>query len=415
MTATGPTPAAASALDAEVVDAVVSLRGAYADLLAAVPREGTGAIGVERALGISKKLAWQVYRVATAENPLSSGARVPGKAAARQVISAAARLGVSSDVTDRVEIATERFHTAVSEHADDRSSFDLMVRSVTGEGLAGHDAELKRTAYRVNRELMGRCCDVDLFTLLVAPSEKPGHMDMCSLRGLHGLRRLRPDVPLVISRHRFDQGEGNVRQREPVFQDTIAAGPTGLVAEFSTEPLPSIAAHTGQDGYTRFVANVDRLGTSSAVSCYLADMTRGLPIRSPDGSCAIGNIHEIGTPAETLFQDMLIDRRLLAEDGFGPISPELRVLSRRLESTTWPGDDTGVLLPVAERIVRGGRGMPALSTPELPDYPGMVESVTKQLGWDAGNLVLFRVRIEHPVLHSVVWVRLDLAGRLDEQ
>ncbi len=399
-------------LDADVVDAVIGVRSAYADLLASIPRDSAGAIGVERSLGVSKKLAWQVFRAATSDNPLSSGARVPGRAAARQVVAAARRVGIDDALATRINDATERFFAAVDAHADDRSTFDLMVRSVTGEGIEGHDAELKRTAFRVNRELVGRCCDVDVFTLLVIPSTEPGHMDMCSLRGLHGLRRLRPDVPLVISRHRFDQGEGNVRTREPVFDAAIEGGPLGLVGEFSTEPLPEISAHTGKDGYTRFVAKADRLGTSSAVSCYLADVARGLPICTPDGSAAIGNIHEIGTPAEVLYQDMLIDRRLLAEDEFGLISPELRVLSRRQDTTAWPGDDRGVLLPTEERLVRGGRGASALSTTELPHYAGMVERTAERLAVDLDDMVLFRVRIEHPVLYSVVWVRLDLDGRL---
>ncbi len=412
MDPTNHTPNGAATLDAEVVEAVVGVRSAYADLLAAIPRDSDGAIGVERALGVSKKLAWQVYRAATSDNPLSSGARVPGRAAARQVVAAAQRVGIDDALAERINEATERFFATVDAHADDRSSFDLMVRSVTGEGIEGHDAELKRTAYRVNRELVGRCCDVDVYTLLVAPSSTPGHMDMCSLRGLHGLRRLRPDVPLVISRHRFDQGEGNVRAREPVFDEAVEGGPLGLVAEFSTEPMPEISAHTGQDGYTRFVARADRLGTSSAVSCYLADVSRGLPIRTPDGSAAIGHIHEIGTPARVLYQDMLIDRRLLSESEFGVVSPELRVLSRRLDTTAWPGDDRGVLLPTEERLVRAGRGAGALSTTELPQYPGMVERTAQRLGVDLDDMVLFRVRVEHPVLYSVVWVRLDLDGRV---
>lgn len=398
-------------LDADIVEAVSGVRSAYVELLSAVPREAQGAIGLERALGISKKLAWQVYRVATSESPLGSGARVPGKAATRQVLSAARRAGVSADIAGRVERATELFHQAVSDHADDRSSFDLMVRSVSGDGIAGHDAELKRTAYRVNRELVGRCCDVDLFTLFVRKSATPGHIELCSLRGLHGLRRLRPGVPLEISRHRFDQGEGDVRVRETVFGSAPGGGPASLVPEFSTTPLPSISAIRREGGYTRFVADVDRLGTTSAVSCFLCDMTRGLPIRSPDGSCAIGNIHEIATPAGVLYQDMFVDADLLSEDVFGPAEPQLRVLSRRPEHLVWPLDDPGVQLPVPERLVRAGRGSTAAGAPELPQYADMVRRVGVQLGWDIENMVLFRVRVEHPVLYSLVWVRLDLEGR----
>lgn len=276
---------------------------------------------------------------------------------------------------------------------------------------AGHDAELKRTAFRVNRELVGRCCDVDLFTLFVRRAETPGHIDLCSLRGLHGLRRLRPGVPLEISRHRFDQGEGDVRARASVFGDAPDGGPDGLAPEFSTEPLPRISGISSKDGYVRFIAQGDRVGTTSSVSCFLCDMARSLPIRSADGSAGVGNIHEVATPTQVLYQDMFVDRALLREDEFGLVHPQIRVLARRPETMAWPGEDASVLLPVQERLVRAGRGSAAASIPELPEYAGMARRVGEQLGWNIEDMMLFRVRIEHPVLHSVVWVRLDLEGR----
>ncbi|MEO1009155.1 MAG: hypothetical protein AAFX79_11355 [Planctomycetota bacterium] len=404
-------PAAPSELDREVVDAVIGLRSAYVDLLADIPRNDAGAIGVERALGISKKLAWQVYRVATAEDPVAAGARVPGRAATRQLLAAASRAGVEAAVIDRVSAATEGFHGVVEEFADDRSTFDLMVRSVTGDGLATHDAELKRTAYRANRELAGRCCDVDVFTLLVHPGDAPGTMDFCSLRGLVGLRRLRPEVPLVVSRHRFDRGEGHVQPREAVFPEPGEGLPSGLVRPFCSEPLPAIEQHTGRDGYTRFIAQTSSLGPRSAVTCFLADRTRNLPVRSPDGAAAIGHIHEIATPARVLYQDMLVHERLLHEAAHGPIEPQLRILARRPEEIAWPGDDVGVQLPLRERTIRSASATKVLGVAELGRYRDLVAHVAGGLGWDLDRFVLLRTRVEHPVLHSLVWMRVDLEGR----
>ena len=88
------------------------------------------------------------------------------------------------------------------------------------------------------------------------------------------------------------------------------------------------------------------------------------------------------------------------------------MLCRRQDTTAWPGDDRGVLLPTEERLVRGGRGASALSTTELPHYAGMVERTAERLAVDLDDMVLIRVRIAHTVLYSEVWVRLDLDGRL---
>ena len=391
-------------LDREVGEVVGRLRAAYADLLGTLPRGAETAIEVERSLGVSKKLAWQVYRVATAREPLSAGARVPGIAAARQLVRAARKVGVSSDVTDRLEEATRSFHDTVRRHADDRSSFDLMVSAMTGDGIAARDLDLKRTAYRANRQLIGKYCDVDLYTLLVHPGERPGTVHLCSLRGLAGLHRLRPRVQLEISRHRFDWGDGRVQRREAI-DETEDESRIALLRDFCSEPIPTIRQVECADGFVRSFAETESLGLRSATTCFLADVTRSTPLTGAGGDegAAVGHIHEVATPARVLLHDVLIDERVL-----GDASPELRVLASRRDAGAWPGDDPSVLLPVRERVERIGRGSRAAATLELSRYPAMIDHVVRRLGWDAERLLLFRARIEFPVLHSVVWMRFDL-------
>jgi hypothetical protein len=396
-------------LDAEIAEAVQRLRAAYADLLAAIPERTGRAIDVERALGLDKKLAWQVFRVATAGDPLSAGARVPGAAAARRVVRAARRHGVSPDVARRLEESTGAFHDAVRRHAGDRSSFDLMVSAVTGDGLAARDEELKRAAFRANRQLLGKYCDADVFTLLVHPGDRPGTVHMCSLRGLVNLYRLRPMTRLEISRHRFDRSDGSVQEREAIdaADDDAGAPPIALLGEFCDPPLPEIRQVPCPDGFVRSFFETASLGLRSAVTCFLADVVRNSPLVTKDepaGTAAVGHIHEIATPARLLYHDCLIDDRICDD-----VSPELRIIANRRDAGTWPGDDRSVLLPVQEDVIRAGRGAATVAAPQVPRYPQMIKHITDRLGWDPDRFVLHRARIEHPVLNSVVWMRFDLS------
>ena len=402
VTTSSPASPVSAGLDAEVSEIIGELKIAYAVLLTAVP-DCTCAIDVERRLGLNKKLAWQVFRVARAENPLEAGARVPGPAATREVLRAAKRYGLDDEVADRVATLSDRFHAMVQRHAADRSSFDLMLSAVTRDGLDGRNRELKRSAFRANRQLLGKYCEADVFTLLVHPGAKSDTVDMCSLRGLVDLHRLRPTVGLEIARHRYDFKDGAIQQREAIDNDgTEGHGPPiALLRKFCSQPIPDIRQVECSDGFVRSFAETSKLGRRAAVTCFLADVTRNSdPSAAGDRQRAIGSIHEIATPSRVLYLDCLVDERIC-----GDHAPALRVLTNRRDADAWPADDPTVLLPVQERVDRIGKGPSAVTAPEVAQYPEMIEHLTVRLGWDANRLVLFRTRIEHPVLNAVAWMR----------
>jgi hypothetical protein len=394
-------------LDEDVTQALGELRSAYADLLAALPGQLNRAIEVERILELDKKLAWQVYRIATSRELLGAGALVPGAAATRRLIQAAKCHGVSEQIQDRIRATTTAFHETVRRHASDRSSFDLMVSALTGDGLTTRNDELKRTAFRTNRELLGKYCDTDVFTLIVHPGTEPNTVHMCSLRGMVNLYRLRPLTRLEISRHRFDRSDGSVQTREALDEDISSTSPVALLSEFCSEPMPEIRQVESADGFVRSFAETSQLGLRSAVTCFLADVVRNSPLVTADevhGTAAIGHIHEVATPARLLLHDCLIDERVCRD-----IMPELRVITNRRDAGAWSGADPSVLLPVQEIVTRAGRGAQSAATPEVPHYSDMIDHVMNRLGWDPDRLLLFRSRIEHPVLDSVVWMRFDLS------
>ncbi|MEM1165760.1 MAG: hypothetical protein AAGI30_05650 [Planctomycetota bacterium] len=386
-------------LDDEVADVSFRVRAAYADLINALPEAGARPVDLQRVLGINKKLAWQVHRVATAQVPLNAGMCVPGVSASKQVIRAAAKNGVEKEITDRFVTATDDFHKAVERHADDRSAFELMVRSLTGEGLRGHELELKRSAFRVNREIYGKCCDVDFASIIVAPCAREGGTCVTSLRGLVNLRRLRPNVSLEIAKDNFTS-ESPISPRLPIdaaLADDTQAVP--LLTEFCHQPVPRISRHTTSDGLRRSFAETEGLGWASAATCFLGDVVSGIPLSGVAGNI----VHDVATPASLLIYDCLIDERLV-----GDVYPELRVIGKKADALAWPGEDDSVLIPGHEQVAAMGTGVAAVSTAELPRYPEMLSYACDRLRLEADRLKLFRVSIEYPVLHSVVWMRFNL-------
>ena len=395
-------------LDGEIRSVVVKLRAAYADLVAELPAGRSSAIEVERSLGLNKKLAWQVYRVATSRDALSAGARLPGVAAARQVAAAARKLGVADGVVSRLEALTREFHDTVQRHADDRSSFDLMVSAVTGDGISVREHDLKRSAFRANREIYGKYCESILFCTIAMPGSRPGTMHICALRGLVDLYRLRPGVQLEIARAKFDHTGGVVSPRESIDEDPDhRVGPSSILTEFCSDPLPEIRELSGRDGYTRFIAQTPSLGLTSGVTCFLADIARDMPIDDSEGphGAGLGSVLEVSTPSKLLVHDCLIHESLFP-DG----EPEIRVLARRGETSAWPGNEQAPLLPVQESVTALGQGAGVCSTPEIASYSDLLTHVLERLGWDEGRFRTFRSKVEFPVIGSVNWIRFDLSG-----
>lgn len=389
----------------EVYACATDLRAAYAGLLAAMPGTPASAIEVERSLRLSKKLAWQVFRAATEHDPLVTTARAPGPAAFRRVLEAAERAGVDEGVLAKLRKATDRFEQTVSAHADDRSSFEFMVSSSTGQGLATREHDLKRSAYRSNREIHGRYAAVDLSTVFVTPSATPGHVDLTSVRGLIDLYRLRPDANLELARHRFDSTHEGARQRHPLDPSVHAGGdtPISLLTEFTAKPMPVLRQVTSPDGFVRTLVDSETLGLKSGVTCILADRNLANDPRDdndPDQPGGIGHIHEVATPVRVLLHDAFVHQDLAWN-----VMPEIRTLDRRGNATRWPGDDSSVLLPIQDRVVAAGAGISAAHTNHWARYPDLVAHVCERIGVDPQQLNLYRCSVDYPILHSVIWMR----------
>jgi len=280
-----------------------------------------------------------------------------------------------------------------------------MLSASTGDGLDVINHDLKRQAFRINGQLHGVMADAQLFTLLLCPASEPDRFHLCSIRGPVGLKRLRPTARLEIARHRFDRTDGTVVRRAPI--DPLGTDERGIafLEPFCSKPTPRIRSEEHPDGFVRSAIVSRQLGLRSAVTCVLADVTLDEPMSGttehPDRP-GVGHIHEVATPCRTLVQDLLIH-----PDLGGERLSELRVISNRRDAGAWPANDPAVLLSVQESVHHAGRGPAAVATPEIPRYPEMIEHVTGLLGWDFGGCHVHRVRIEFPVLDSVVWMRYE--------
>ena len=407
-------------LHEEAVSVLGELRVALGAVVRSVAGSPRRATDLQKALKIDSKLAWALFKVATAPDPLAAGVFVPGTGPMAKVLGAAAKKGVPREAIDRARAAHERFEAMVERHAGDRASFDSMITDLAGEPSDSMDLVGKRTAFRANGRLWGVQARCGMSCSIIQPSgELPGGLDAIRLTGRLGLRQLRAGKTMRTEfRTRVTQNAGTdsavgIGRQVPIDPEGILddAGGISLLRPFCSLPLPEFRSEIDAEGWLRTELMSRGLGNTAAVDYFMGSVLYGyMPslVGTPDGPRWFSLI---ATPMEVVYQDLLIhDDAFAASD---PGTPVVRVFGTAAtpgnpDSWRFREEDQ---LPVQERIDEIGRGVEALSTPDVPQYPEMAAYAMEKCGWDPFRFRVFRCRVEYPVQFSLL--RIEFPGKAE--
>jgi len=383
------------------------LRASFVDLLASLQIDAESARRVAQRLGLDKSLAWKVARIAQGLDLFAIVEHLPGAAGVEIFLKAAERQGAPVALIEAVRSAVHEFDRLVEVHSGDRESLEMMLSSYSRDRSERLDRLHRRQLFRGASYLWGVQAKAQLRADFVAPSDEPGMVDIASLRGFIGLRRLRPEVPWVIDRTRIADDDAKVRQplrREALdpHGDTVTDAP--LLPEFSSKPLPQVRRVPGPEGFVHFELAGGRVGDTGAVTCVSGEVFRGAAPRYRTEQNAFGEHAQLmRTPCKLLVFDLFLHQEL----SFAT-SPELAVEGQILGLAYPPADRDRTRLPAHERVQDLGQGPPMVQTPDIPDYARIVQTVFQRVGWNAVDFNGFRVRMRYPPSPTVVVLRYPL-------
>lgn len=382
------------------------LREAFLTLMEGLPATTRRAADLEKTLGVSRTLGWQIHRVATSMDPLAAVAHVPGAAAVKQVLQAASAAGASDERVRQAESAMDAFESLVRRHAGDRATFTTMINSIAGQEGGAIDIKTRRQAFRVNSQVWGVQVKTFLASAVIHPGKTSSVYDIILLRGLGGIRRLRAGTPLRLSSQRIVDAHKHATEPRAVGAKSTDAhvGPN-LLLEFCTQPCPELENRI-ENGCVHTYLRDAPLGNAGMQSLYLADVTRGIEWKS-DGTLPNHHIRSatIMKPIEVLVLDTLIYRNM-----YGTLEPQANVFGSldRLSETDPYKFRPEETLPIQPEMCNLGTGLGVLPTPHVPRYREMIESVCRRAGWDPNEFEVFRCIVEYPLLNSMVRVWFDL-------
>lgn len=388
----------------QAAEVVQALREAFLGLITSLPGQVRRPADLERTLGLSRTLAWQVHRMATSPDAFKAASQMPGTAAVRQVIGAADAVGVPQDRLAAVTDAMERFRALGASHAGERAALSSMLKSVAGHESEGIDLALRRRALRVNSQCWGYQVKTFVGCGLYHPSDVPGHFDMIAVRGLHEIRRLRSGARFRFGIQRM--ADGNATHGDRATGRADAPPRPKLLTQFCTKPCPELISHVEGDFVHTYLRDAP-LGKAGLQSIYVSDATRGRTSQSGQGEPnRLLNFAGILKPIEVLLLDVLIHRDL-----YGPLDPTMhvyglldRVPEVNVPASYGPNDE----VPITAEVFRLGVGPGVLPTPHLPRYRQMIEEVCRDAGWDVREFDVYRCTLECPLLNTGVCMSFEL-------
>ncbi len=384
------------------------LRVTLAAVISGLPDEPRKAADLQRQLGLDKTLSWQVFRFATAPDPLQAASNLPGVAALRQFTQAAARRGVSKQAIEAARQAISGFDRVIAEHAGDRRMFDALLSGLPGVEADQIDLATRRQAFRCTSRICGVQAKTHLTTQIFQPNDTdPTALDFTGIRVMHDLRRIRHDSACIIASFVAREADGSVHHevnRRPIDPTGQTSESIDLMPTFCSEPVPQLRQFTDASGVSHVEVTGNNVGNKAAVttamgSLFPASLARYCDEHNPIHDCNT----EVRIPCEALVLDMLV-----REDTFESLDPVARVYTdhRGLSGVTLERECD--LLPMDVSVERLGRGTMVLHTPDAPRYVEMMQDVFDRLGWDSERFDVYRCRVEYPVMPSSVTMQFDL-------
>lgn len=392
--------------EVHAVRVMADLRRAFLGVIEGLPGGAARAADLERALGVSRTLGWQIHRIATASDPLEAGLRVPGTAAVRQALRGARSAGVADDRIARANAAMTEFEALVKRHAGDRATFETMIGSLAGGEVEAIDLKTRRQAFRVHSQIWGVQVKTYLSCGVLMPGASSDLMDLAFVCGMRDVRRLRPGVPLPVMGQRITDNCGD--RLPPSIGPGEALSESGgpmLLREYCSQPLPELETLVDDGTMTTLLRDAP-LGNAGARTVYLASISRGLrwnmPADAPNHHIAFAMISK---PMEMLVLDVLVHRNM-----FGELSPNAKVYGSldhlgETDPYAFRPDET---LPILPSMRAYAPGLGAIGTPHIPRYREMIDAVLARLGWDPEAFDLYRCTLEYPLLSTTVQVRFNL-------
>jgi len=383
----------------EIADLGRELRDAFTALVQAISKERPRSVDLATTTGIGKDISNRVLRATRMEDPLAVAHLMPGPVPLRRLITAASRAGdVDDAVAQRASTAVEQYEQLIATHAKDSTGLDVLISGWMPEVRSKLNVLARQSIFRGAAQLYGVDCETHIETAIIIPSGDGQTADGIALRHLLAVRRGRADARIVLPMQGIRMPNNaqlgcNLRG-EPV-QDA-----SEYILKSFCMNVDSDARIVRQHNHSYYLMDRAMLGLQGTADFVAAERaTNCLMLRADSRSNRAGPFVPITVPARELVFDVLVHRDIYPNEipvayqfdtaRFGMVTPSAPIAPDAVLEEPSPLPPLGV-------------GIERLRLGSAERYIPSLEHVLKEIQVDGDLLRAFRLRIEYPLVGSVI-------------
>jgi hypothetical protein len=377
----------------------------FARMIGQLPGRVIRASHLQKCLEIDAKVAWQVFKIAKAEDPLEAVRYMPSMVSIKRLVAAAKVKGVSSEVLTAIEKAVSHYDAAGREHADGRASFTAMVSSMRGdESAEAMTFQSRRAAFRANCHLWGTQTGV-FFSQCILRRLPTGVLKGAKITVKRDFRRLRTDaMPISYGWGAVNaNGELVSRPETPIDPDAAKEFGIPLLPEFCSTPIPQFGKPEIRNGWQIQYMLGDQIGKVGAIDLAIGVHRDEMPIETSDGRKVAYTGFSNRVPTELAVVEFLTHR-----PSFGIVNPLFRVIPEISAGFAAELERPTMKVPTFENVQSFGEFPSAPPVSELRDYTRMTRRALAHLKWPENEFDVHRVFIQYPLLHTISGLYFDL-------
>ncbi len=390
----------------DVTRTILELRKAIGIVISKLPERIDSPHDVYQVLGLDKKLGWRIYKIIHEDDLFFAAQFVPGKHSFGRFIRSCKAKGVEKCFLTSTLAAVENFYEIIDIHSGDRQSMDMMLMASSRDGKEQAYNTLRKQAYYAQSHLLGLQAETQLDAWFFGPSASPGMLDVAEVKGLFDIRRNRPGVKWVIDTPCFFTGK---EHDEQFFTDSIDPGITCNLMEkvpflerYCSDPLPLLKTVTSHSCGPVYELEDGPVGNTNLIDTVTGTVSRGIfPIQPEEGE----EHHEVSariyTPVQNLVLDLFFHETMVETMAGNPSVKMLFDYYSHGGALAYRSDRDHIPMNIKPMMI--GAGTSCAYTPLIPKYSEMLADVFQCLRWDPDEFLVYRTRVEFPVVPSSLY------------
>ncbi len=358
-------------------------------------------IELKNVLGLDRTLAWQLFKVATSENVLTTGNSVPSRISIEKFAVSSRKKGVQAAIIKRLLTCYKSFEDLVTTHADDRVSFNSMISAISAdEEWEAADVQHRRNIYRGLSHATGIQAKALLKLNLINAGEEPGTVDAIMIQGAIDIRLLSPVKVAQLVRMGINSDLENL-QPNPLTDEGF------LLRNYCEGMVDQVEVVRDELGYIQGNWIDGPVGNRGKSTFLFGAVRRGIVVGKGEGNRPHHNIlSTIYYPTEMAISDILIAPGLF-EDWTPKVQMlyGLHAIHRHIGASEYEDH----ILPSKPSLQRIGVGPPV--TAEVPGYVPLLQFAARQLGWDISTFSGWRARFDFPIPQTAMQLEVEKRPR----